>query len=126
MLEPVINEFNGVLGLNPISQEHLHSFIDTDNQWLLRQYPKFDYFGLHFIDCGYKNDELKYFFAQNPHIRKFATYAENFLYPASHWLYAGNLKFEDLAVLSFNGIETCHRICKILPFIRHKSKRIQF
>lgn len=121
----IVEPFNGVIGRNNILQKYLYSFIGTSNEWLLHQYPNLEYSGLHFVDnYNCQTDELKISLQQNPNIRKLATYAENFVYPASRWLYEANLQLDDLAITMLGEPKLTERI---YPFLSNNnfSKRTQ-
>lgn len=70
--------------------------IGTENSWLLREYPKLEYFGLKIVNPSILNlDELISFFQKNPNVRKFATNEDCI---KMDWLVQAKMQVNDLAI----------------------------
>lgn len=125
VVEPILNSSNSILGWDDRYERDLHSFIGTGNKWLLRQYPKLNYFGLHACTTNYQTAELKSFFRLNPNIRKLATYGDNLLWATDDWLFKSNLDLDELAIKPYDfESELWASLDHVVPKIKF-AKRIQ-
>lgn len=77
-----------------------HFLIGYDDDWMLRKYPKLEYFRLDSDQLSHQSPRLVSFFKQNPNIRKFATCA-SFI---SKGVINLGLEVDDLAI-TCNDIE---------------------